>query len=139
MKKDYIFLSISIDITLMSIYDGRPEVQITSSTLSTNVNTTRVGLVSGCWELSLPEIFSNPGNPVSMYHLPILLIKLRTNHPLRTYHKIKSNHTILNKFEKIADGGFFKLSTLDKRKLQDDLIKELTSAYGDKILRVNKL
>lgn len=138
MKKDYIFLSISIDLTLMPIYDGRPEIQVTSSTLSTNVNTTRVGLVSGGWDLSLPLIFSNPGNPVSMYHLPILLIKLRTNHPLRTYHKIKNIHSILNKFEKIADGGF-KLSTLDKRKLQDDLIKELISAYGDKILRVNKL
>ena len=138
MKKDYIFLSISIDITLMPIYDGRPEVQITSSTLSMNVNTKRVGLVSGGWDLSLPEIFSNPGNPISMYHLPILLIKLRTNHPLRTYHKITSIHSILDKFEKIAKGGF-KLSTLDKRKLQDNLIKELTSAYGDKILRVNKL
>ena len=122
----------------MPIYDGRPEVRITSSTLSTNVNTKRIGLVSGSWDLSLPEIFSNPGNPVSMYHLPILLIKFRTNNPLRTYHKIKSIYSILNKFEKIADGGF-KLSTLDKRKLQDGLIEELTSVYGDKILRVNKL
>lgn len=138
MKKDYIFLSISIDITLMPIYNGRPEIQVTSLTLSTNVNTTRVGLVSGGWDLSLPEIFSNPGNPVSMYHLPILLIKLKTNHPLMTYHKIKSIHSILNKFEKIADGRFI-LSTFNKQKLQDGLIKELISVYGDKILRVNKL
>ena len=133
------FLSISIDITLMPIYDGRPEVQVTSSTLSTNVNTKRVGLVSGSWDLSLPEIFSNPGNPVSMYHLPILLIKFRkANNPSSTYQKVKSIHSILNKFEKIASGGF-KLSTLNKRKLQDDLTKELASVYGDKILRVNKL
>lgn len=138
MKKDYIFLSISIDITLMPIYDGRPEVQITFSTLSTNVNTKRVGLVGGCWDLSLPEIFSNPGNPASMYHLPILLIKFRTNNPSRTYQKIKSIHSILNKFEKIAEGGF-KLSTLNKQKLQDALIQELASTYGDKILRINKL
>ena len=138
MKKDYIFLSISIDITLMPIYDGRPEVQVTSSTLSTNVNTKRVGLVSGGWDLSLPEIFSNPGNPVSMYHLPILLIKFRTNNPSRTYQKIKSIHSILNRFEKLSRNGI-KLSTLNKQKLQASLIKELTSAYGDKILRVNKL
>ena len=138
MKKNYMFLSISIDITLMPIYDGRPEVQITSSTLSTNINTKRVGLVGGCWELSLPKIFSNPRNPVSMYHLPILLIKFRTNNPPRTYQKIESIHSILNKFEKIAEGGFI-LSTLDKQKLQDGLIEELTSVYGDKILRINKL
>ena len=138
MKKDYIFLSISIDITLMPIYDGRPEVQITSSTLSTNFNTKRIGLVGGCWELSLPEISSNPRNPVSKYHLPILLIKFRTNNPSRTYQKIKSIYSILNKFKKIAEGGF-KLSTLDKWKLQNNLIEELTSVYSDKILRINKL
>ena len=138
MKKDYIFLSISIDITLMPIYDGRPEVQVTSSSLSTNVNMKRVGLVGGCWDLSLPEIFSIPGNPVSMYHLPILLIKFRANNLLRTHQRIKSIHSILNTFEKLSPDGF-KLSTLDKQKLQDDLIEDLTSAYGDKILRVNKL
>ena len=137
MKKDYIFLSISIDITLMPIYDGRPEVQITSSTLSTNVNTKRIGLVGGCWGLSLPETV---GNPVSMYHLPILLIKLRRNinNPLLNHRKITSINSILNKFEKLAPGGFI-LSTLNKQKLQDALIQKLASTYGDKILRINKL
>ena len=131
-------MSISIDITL--IHDEGGEVQVTSSTLSTNVNTKRVGLVSGSWDLSLPEIFSNPRNPVSMYHLPILLIKFRRNinNPLLTHQKVKSIHSILNKFEKFAPGGFI-LSTFNKQKLQDGLIEELTSAYGDKILRVNKL
>lgn len=134
------FLSIYIDLIVQHTYDGdgRWDIQVTSSALSTNVNTTRVSLVGGCWRLSLPEIVG--GNLSSMYHLPILLIKFRTNNPLRTYHKINSIsiHSILNKFEKIANGEF-KLSTLDKRKLQDDLIKELTLAYSDKILRVNKL
>ena len=138
MKKDYIFLSISIDITLIPIYDGRKEVQVTSSTLSTNVNTKRVGLVSGCWDLSLPEIF---GNLESMYHhLPILLIKFRANNPSSIHQKVKSIFSILNKFEKTVSGGYgFKLSTLDKQKLQNELIKELTTAYGDRILKVNKL
>ena len=124
----------------MPIYDGdgRWGIKITSSALSSNINTTRVSLVGGCWELSLPETL---GNPVSMYHhLPILLIKFRRNinNPLLTHQKINSINSILNKFEKLAPGGFT-LSILNKRKLQDDLIKELTSAYGDKILRVNKL
>jgi hypothetical protein len=57
---------------------------------------------------------------------------------LLNHRKITSINSILNKFEKFAPGGF-KLSTLDKQKLQDDLIDELASTYGDKILRVNKL
>lgn len=121
----------------MPIYDGRPDIQTTSSALSINVNTKRVGLVSGCWDLSLPEIISNPGNPISFYHFPILLIKFRTSDQSRTY--INSINSILNEFEELAPSGEFRLSTLNKQKLQDDLIKELISAYGDKILRVNKL
>ena len=139
MKKDYIFLSISIDVLVQHIYDGDGGwgIKIISSALSSNVNTMKVTLVGGCWELSLPETF---GNPVSMYHLPILLIKFRRNinNPLLTHQKINSINSILNKFEKLAPGGFT-LSILNKQKLQDNLIKELTSAYGDKILRVNKL
>ena len=143
MKKDYIFLSIYIDIIVQPIYDGdgRWDIQVTSSALSTSVNTTRVNLVGGCWELSLPETL---GNLVSMstmmYHLPILLIKFRRNinNPLLNHQKINSINSILNKFEKLAPGGFI-LSTFNKQKLQDGLIEELTSAYGDKILRVNKL
>lgn len=133
------FLSIYIDIIVTPIYDrdGRRGIQVTSSALSTSVNTMRVNLVGGCWELSLPETL---GNPVSMYHLPILLIKFRRNinNPLLNHQKITSINSILNKFEKLAPGGFI-LSTFNKQTLQDDLIKELTSAYGDKILRVNKL
>lgn len=140
MKKDYMFLSIYIDIIVQHTYDGdgRWGIQITSSALSTNVNTTRVNLVGGCWGLSLPETIV--GNSSSMYHLPILLIKFRRNinNPLLNHQKITSINSILNKFEKLAPGGFI-LSTFNKQKLQDDLIRELTSAYGDKILRVNKL
>ena len=134
------FLSIYIDLIVQHTYegDGRWGIQVTSSALSTRVNTTRVSLVGGCWETSLPETLV--GNLESMYHLPILLIKFRRNinNPLLNHQKIISINSILNKFEKLAPDGF-KLSTLNKQNLQDELIKELISVYGDKILRVNKL
>lgn len=130
MKKDYIFLSIYVEITLMSIYDGSPNIKITSSTLTTDVNSKIVNLVGGCWDLSRPNIFSSPGSPLSIIQLPILLIKLRRN-----LSGCKDIHSILNKFETFK----FKLFTCNKQKLQDDLIKELTSVYGDKILKINRL
>lgn len=131
------FLSISIDIDIRPIYDGGRVGQVISSALSTSVNVKRIGLVGGCWALSLPETL---GNPVSMYHLPILLIKFRRNinNPLLNHQKVNSINLILNKFEKFTSNGFT-LSIRNKQKLQDALIQELASVYGDKILWVNKL